>query len=337
VFKRDQLRYFVTVVEEQQITRASRRLHIAQPALSQSISRLEAQLGVQLLRRHARGVTPTAAGELFLDKAQALVAAEREASEAAAWLHRQLHGSVVIGTVGLPAWQVDPGLIEAFAFTHPAAELRPRELPFPSAPVGSWLAEVDLTISTVLSEDEETWVEPLRFEPAVVLAARSHRLATRRQLTVSEVLDETFIETAAGVDPVWAASWSLDDQRDGCRPARTVASPATLQGMVATIAGGAAISIAPALQAQTIAASLPGIAVIPLRDGPSLPVSLVGRKDRLSPQVLALRALAKDLADRRAARRVERNAIARDPAGRIASPGRHHRLVAHRPLSTRLD
>jgi DNA-binding transcriptional LysR family regulator len=333
VFKRDQLRYFVTVVEEGQITRASRRLHLAQPALSQSMSRLEAQLGVQLLRRHARGVTPTPAGELFLAKAQALVAAEREASEAAAWLHRQLHGSVVIGTLGLPPWQVDPGLIEAFAFTHPAAELRPRELPFPSAPISSWLAEVDVAISTVLSDDDAVWVEPLRSEPAVVLAARSHRLATRRALTVAEVLDQTFIETAAGVDPVWAASWSLDDQRDGRRPSSTAVSPATLQGTVATIAAGSAISIVPALQAQTIAGAMAGISVIPLRDGPSIPVYLVGREDRLSPQVIALRTLAKDLADRRSARRDQRNGLEKETAGHIASPGRHRRLPSQRPLS----
>jgi DNA-binding transcriptional LysR family regulator len=332
VFKRDQLRYFVTVIEEGQITRASRRLQIAQPALSQSMSRLEAQLGVQLLCRHARGVSPTPAGEQFLPKAHALVAAEREASEAAAWLHRQLQGSIVIGTPGLPPWQVDPGLIEAFAFTHPAAELQPRELPFPTAPVSSWLAEVDVAILTALSDDDRVWAEPLRSEPAVVLAASSHRLAARRVLTVADVLGETFVDTPAGVDPVWAASWSLDDRCDGPRPARTSVAPATLQGIVATIAGGSAISLAPALQAQTIAGALAGISIIPLRDGPSMELSLVGRKDRLTPQVSALRALAKDLGERRADRRAERAGIVKETAGHIAPSGRHRRLPLRRPV-----
>jgi LysR family nitrogen assimilation transcriptional regulator len=61
-FRRGHLRYFVTVVEERQITRAAAKLHIAQPALSHAMAQLEAELGVQLLERHARGVTPTAAG-----------------------------------------------------------------------------------------------------------------------------------------------------------------------------------------------------------------------------------------------------------------------------------
>jgi len=60
-----QIQYFVAVAEEEQITRAARKLHLAQPALSQAIAQLESQLGVALLERHAHGVTLTAAGEAF--------------------------------------------------------------------------------------------------------------------------------------------------------------------------------------------------------------------------------------------------------------------------------
>jgi hypothetical protein len=54
-----QLRYLVTVADERQVTRAARKLEIAQPALSQAITQLEAELGLQLLERDARGVTLT--------------------------------------------------------------------------------------------------------------------------------------------------------------------------------------------------------------------------------------------------------------------------------------
>ena len=69
------LRYFVAIAEERSITRAAERLWIAQPGLSTQIRRLEAELGIQLLDRHTRGVELTAAGEVFLERARATLAA----------------------------------------------------------------------------------------------------------------------------------------------------------------------------------------------------------------------------------------------------------------------
>src|SRR5437588_12765470 len=77
------LRYFVTVGEEGQLTRAANRLHVAQPALSQAIAQLESQFGVELLERHARGVSLTPAGEAFFVKARVALAAVADADLAA--------------------------------------------------------------------------------------------------------------------------------------------------------------------------------------------------------------------------------------------------------------
>jgi DNA-binding transcriptional LysR family regulator len=75
------LRYFVTIAEERSFTRAAERLWVAQPGLSTQMRRLEAELGVQLLERHSRGVELTPAGELFLERARvALAAAETAAA-----------------------------------------------------------------------------------------------------------------------------------------------------------------------------------------------------------------------------------------------------------------
>src|SRR5215470_17373878 len=69
------LRYFVAIAEERSITRAAERLWIAQPGLSTQIRRLEAELGIQLFHRHTRGVELTPAGEVFLERARAALAA----------------------------------------------------------------------------------------------------------------------------------------------------------------------------------------------------------------------------------------------------------------------
>lgn len=68
-----QLKYFVRIVELGSISRASRDLYVAQPALSSQIGNLEDELGVRLLSRSVRGVTPTSAGESLYLHAQAVL------------------------------------------------------------------------------------------------------------------------------------------------------------------------------------------------------------------------------------------------------------------------
>jgi DNA-binding transcriptional LysR family regulator len=82
-FSHNQLTYFVRVAESGQISRAARALPMAQPALSQAIARLERQLGFKLLERHARGVSVTPAGEIFLTEARAVVRAAEQAAATA--------------------------------------------------------------------------------------------------------------------------------------------------------------------------------------------------------------------------------------------------------------
>jgi LysR family transcriptional regulator, nitrogen assimilation regulatory protein len=67
------LRYFVKIVEAGSFSRAAATIHVAQPALSQQIAELEEQLGLSLLQRSARGVRPTAAGEVFYREASTIL------------------------------------------------------------------------------------------------------------------------------------------------------------------------------------------------------------------------------------------------------------------------
>jgi LysR family transcriptional regulator, nitrogen assimilation regulatory protein len=68
-----QLRYFVKIVDAGSFSRAAALIHVAQPALSQQIQELEERLGVMLLQRSARGVSPTAAGELLFREATSIL------------------------------------------------------------------------------------------------------------------------------------------------------------------------------------------------------------------------------------------------------------------------
>jgi DNA-binding transcriptional LysR family regulator len=117
-----QLEYFVAVAEEAHFTRAARRVHVAQPAVSTQVARLERELGQQLLDRSRREVRLTAAGEAVLPYARAALTAVHDARLAVEELGDLVRGSVAIGTV--TAHNVDmPALLAAFSRAHPAVEI----------------------------------------------------------------------------------------------------------------------------------------------------------------------------------------------------------------------
>lgn len=279
------------------MTRAAAKLNIAQPALSQAISHLESELGFQLLERHPRGVTLTPAGETFLEKARLALAAATDAALTAQSLARAGRGAIEFGYLGLPPGLTNPDLIEVFTEAHPDITLRLHELPFPSIPTASWLGEVDVAIASRPAADPDVWVLALSTEPRVVLAPKGHPLAKRAELTVAEMLDETFLGFQPQVDPAWAGFWSLDDHRGGPAPHLTGECSANARERFALIAAGHGIATVPACHAAIIVKVLPGAVAIPLPDADPTVLALVGHKDRRNPLVEALLAVARNLAE----------------------------------------
>jgi hypothetical protein len=78
-----QLRYFVAVAEEENLTAAARKLHVSQPPITRQIRQLEEELRVELLVRSSKGVQLTEAGKLFFAEAKRLLNIGRAAVEKA--------------------------------------------------------------------------------------------------------------------------------------------------------------------------------------------------------------------------------------------------------------
>ncbi|MEB0030738.1 LysR family transcriptional regulator [Undibacterium sp. RTI2.1] len=94
-----QLKAFVTVAKEGNLTRAAERLHVTQPAVSLQIKSLQQSLGLQLLSRSANGMTLSNDGAKLLAHAERVLASMAEFKQAADSLHSTLSGELAIGTI----------------------------------------------------------------------------------------------------------------------------------------------------------------------------------------------------------------------------------------------
>jgi DNA-binding transcriptional LysR family regulator len=294
-FKRTHLAYFVAVAEEGQITKAAKKLHIAQPALSQAMGQLEGEVGVRLLVRHPRGVTLTPAGETFLEKARAAHLAEIDAIRTVESIARGAQGSIAVGFIGPPPSMSHPELFAALAEEHPEIEVSFLDLPFPRGATVEWLAGVDVAICHPPLIEEGVCIHAIRIEPRALVAHKDHPLAARPELGVADVLDETFVGYHRSVQQQWAGFHSLDDHR-GSPPAHLTDDQAlTSLHMLAAMSAGHAVTAVPIGDVAIAQPVMPNAVVIPLRDADPARISLVWRRDAANPHIAALVAAAERL------------------------------------------
>lgn len=116
----NQLRAFVTVAHEGNLTRAAQRLHLTQPAVSLQIKSLQTALQLQLFTRTASGMTLTDDGAKLLPFAERVMESLAEFRQGAASLHSTLSGSLAIGTI------LDPEFVRLGAFLRRLVESYPQ-------------------------------------------------------------------------------------------------------------------------------------------------------------------------------------------------------------------
>jgi DNA-binding transcriptional LysR family regulator len=189
------LRSFVAIAEEQSFTRAAERLWVAQPGLSTQIRRLEKELGIKLFERHARGVALTDAGEAFLGRARAALAAADDARALGSDLASGLAGAIRLGIATGLGSDVVPAFLDDFARARPDVELTVVE-----AFGGTLLRDLrdgrlDAMFAPSVFGSPELHRTPVTSEPVVVLAAAAHRLGRPGPIGAGELDGEQVVVT----------------------------------------------------------------------------------------------------------------------------------------------
>src|SRR6185437_14822406 len=117
------LAQFIIVAEELHFGRAAARLHMAQPALSNAVKRLEETVGVELLTRTKRSVKLTTAGSVFLAEARGLLAQGDRAVDQARQASQGLIGRIVVGFVGSLSYELVPRILRDLRARFPGVEV----------------------------------------------------------------------------------------------------------------------------------------------------------------------------------------------------------------------
>jgi DNA-binding transcriptional LysR family regulator len=239
-----QLRYFIAVAEEMNITRAAARLHMTQPPLSRQIQQIEASVGLPLFERGARPLRLTEAGRIFYTQAKRLV---DEAEELAPLTRRlaQLAERIVIGFVPSALYGALPQVIRAFREAAPQIELSLIEM-FTLEQLGALKGgRIDVGFGRLRFDDPQVTREVLVEERMIAALPQGHQLAlAKRAPTLADLARETLIVYPSSPRPSYADQ-QLSALRDQALEPAAVHEVRELQTALGLVAAQVGVSLVP--------------------------------------------------------------------------------------------
>ncbi len=192
------LRLFDAVARTGSISAGAKAAHLALASASARISGMEAALGVELLRRGRRGVTPTAAGRSLLQHARAITSQVERMRGDLRTFSKGMKGEIRLlsNTAGLV--EIVPAALQRFLAANPYVEVDLEERP--SAEIVAAVADGRAEFGIIA--DSCDWdgleVRRLGLDQLMVIVGPGHALASRPEVSFSELLDEPFIGLGDG-------------------------------------------------------------------------------------------------------------------------------------------
>jgi DNA-binding transcriptional LysR family regulator len=183
-------------------------------------------------------------------------------------------------------------LFPRFTAAHPEVTIEWRELGYPTLDGRAWLGDADAALIWFAPTGPGLASQPIRESPLVVAMTEAHPLSARSELSVRDVLDETFPGVVDWCDPGWLGHWGLDAYR-GAPARRTDDGAVTPEEVASIVASGRAITTVPEIVAVPFAHL--GIRAIPLVDAEPAVLTLVWPEGAATPLVDALAETARQV------------------------------------------
>ena len=273
------LRYFVAVAETCHFGQAAERLHMAQPALSQSIRQLEAELGAVLLTRTTRQVRLTPAGAFFYDEARRVLQQLDGAVSGVRRVADGHRGLIRVGFTGTAAFTQLPRFARILQSRLPDVALEVHaDMLTPAQTEGLLDGSLDLAVlRPPASGDLE--VRTIESEPLVLALSADHRLADAPEIALADLADEAFV--------LYAQNSAVNDavqrvcQAAGFTPRREHEAPGTAV-LLPLVAAGLGVALVPA---SVRAVPLDGVVFREVPDAGTIDLALAWRRHESSALV----------------------------------------------------
>ena len=280
------MEYYLVVVGEGSITRAAERLHMSQPPLTVRLKSLEAELGVELLSRHGRGVEPTAAGRVFADRARRLLADVQGTTDAVRSIGHGVSGTLAVVTGGSVAPRLLSSLLGTLREQAPdvAISVSSRTDAAVWDPVSHGEADAGLLHLAPQPASPQGWrgleTAVAAREPLVAVLREDHPVAGHERADVVALTAETLISPAAssapGLHEQLLATW----QAAGGSPEHVRETDST-STTLALVEAGLGVAILPAAVTALVWRGLIGLPL--LQHHPAVETVIVWRHDATSP------------------------------------------------------
>jgi DNA-binding transcriptional LysR family regulator len=257
------LRYFVAVAEELHFRRAAERLHVAQPAVSEQVRKLEAELGVQLFNRTQRSVTLTPSGQAMLGEARRVLRQAEVAQMAARNAAEEAKMRLRIGYLCdcLPA--TVSRAMRMLTDSAPLVEVSLETGPALALVEGVRSERLDAAVVGLPAATRGLRATPAGREGVIAALPVMHPLASETPVPIERLAPERLVTLPRDANPAFNSAIVSMCRDAGLSPALIeLAEPRVDQALLA-VATGAGMALLPESAAAHYAA--PGVRFVPVQ------------------------------------------------------------------------
>jgi DNA-binding transcriptional LysR family regulator len=272
------LRYFVAVAEELHFRRAAERLHVAQPAVSEQVRKLEEELGVRLFDRTQRSVSLTASGSAMLEEARRVLHQADVAQAAARNARDQGTTRLRIGYVPDCLPRRVSRAMQQLMTSSPRVQISLETGPMLRLVADVRAQRLDVAVVGLPAPVNGLRTTPVGHQNAVAALPVTHALAVHSAISLDRLAPERLVTLPRDTNPAFHSAMVSICRDAGLSPSLIEVGEPNVEHALLAVASGAGIALLPESAAERYVA--PGVRFVPLEGvAPAFESAVVSDRD----------------------------------------------------------